>query len=460
MHFRPGMPAPINPPRVTEEDANELPAYLSNGLVGLRVLTRPLTPGTTIISGLAGRHPITQVESAARAPYPLAGDIELNGVWMSETPGIVRFRGQSYDLSCGELTTQFEVQRDGVTAAVDVLTFCSRNEPTIVAQEITIRTSEPADVTLRASVTPDAVPGEWLRRQTSTPGEPKPEVDGSLLWGTLGGLGQAGVAYVTELVGDDSAELIRQEWGQESPLASDYRFRSRSGRAVRLRQLASLVPSVMHRQPDRQAVRMAARARELGWEHMRADNRAAWDELWKGRIRLVGPDRRWQELTDAAFFYLNSSVNPGSPSSTSIFGLAQWHDYHYYYGHVMWDVDTFAVPPLTLLQPRAARALIEFRARTLGAAKRNASLHGRDGLQFPWEAGMPDGEEAAPGGGKASWYEDHVTLDVAMAFAWYAHITGDEHFIRSELWPVLHGVAQWIGSRVTRTGRGSVRRNF
>jgi hypothetical protein len=160
------MPAPINPPRVTEEDANELPAYLSNGLVGLRVLTRPLTPGTTIISGLAGRHPITQVESAARAPYPLAGDIELNGVWMSETPGIVRFRGQSYDLSCGELTTQFEVQRDGVTAAVDVLTFCSRNEPTIVAQEITIRTSEPADVTLRASVTPDGVPGQWLRRET------------------------------------------------------------------------------------------------------------------------------------------------------------------------------------------------------------------------------------------------------------------------------------------------------
>ena len=27
-----------------------------------------------------------------------------------------------------------------------------------------------------------------------------------------------------------------------------------------------------------------------------------------------------------------------SPASTSMFGLATWHDYHYYYGHVMWDI--------------------------------------------------------------------------------------------------------------------------
>ena len=326
------MASPINPQSITVEEPDDLPAYVSNGLIGLRVLTRPLTPATTIVSGLSGRHPVAQVEAAARAPYPLAGDIQLNGAWMSDLPGHVTFKSQSYDFSCGELRTEFEFRVDGVTARIEVLTFCSRREPTIVTQQVTIRTSEPAAVTLRAAVSPDGVPGEWLRRETATPGEPKPEVDGSLLWGTLGNLSQVGIAYATELVGNAQADLVRQEWGEETPLASDYRFRTRSGRAVRLRQLSSLVPSVMHAQPDRQAVRLAARARELGWDFLRADNRAAWDELWRGRITLVGADLRWQELTDAAFFYLNSSVHAASPSSTSIFGLAQWHNYHYYYG--------------------------------------------------------------------------------------------------------------------------------
>ena len=72
--------------------------------------------------------------------------------------------------------------------------------------------------------------------------------------------------------------------------------------------------------------------------------RAAWAELWKGRIRLHGADARWQALADAALFYLFSSTHVASPASTSIFGLATWHDYHYYYGHVMWDIETFVVP--------------------------------------------------------------------------------------------------------------------
>lgn len=448
------MATPINPPPVTEEGTDDLPAYLSNGLIGMRVVDIPLRPGVTVVSGLSGRHPVAQVEAAARAPDPLTGDIELDGVWLSESPTRAVFREQSYDFSSGELHTAFDLRSDGVVGHVEVLTFCSRTEPTVVAQEVTIRTSEAATVTLRAGVDPGGIAGRWVRRETATPGEPEPAVDGSLAWETLGELTTVGIAYATELVGNDDAELARQEWGEHAPLASDYRFETRAAEPVRLRQLTAVVPSAMHPQPDRQAIRTAARAKELGWDQLRADNRAAWAELWKGRITLVGADRRWQELTDAAFFYLNSSVHAGSPSSTSIFGLAQWVDYHYYYGHVMWDVETFSVPPLLFLQPEAARALLEFRTRGLDAARNNANLFGRNGFQFPWEASMSHGDEAAPGAGKASWYEDHVTLDVALAFASFANFTGDEHFARAELWPLLHGVADWLDSRVTDTDRG------
>ena len=81
------------------------------------------------------------------------------------------------------------------------------------------------------------------------------------------------------------------------------------------------------------------------------------EEIWKGRIRLIGAGDEWQALADAAFFYLNTSVHASSPASTSIFGLATWHDYHYYYGHVMWDIEAFAVPVLAFLQPAAAESL-------------------------------------------------------------------------------------------------------
>jgi trehalose/maltose hydrolase-like predicted phosphorylase len=210
-----------------------------------------------------------------------------------------------------------------------------------------------------------------------------------------------------------------------------------------------------------QAARLVAMAKVLGFDVLRSDNRAEWQELWKSRIKLIGADRRWQELADAAFFYLNSSVHLAAPSSTSIFGLATWKNYHYYYGHVMWDIECFTIPVLSLVQPHAAEAMLDFRFRTLGAAAANAQLVGRRGLQFAWESAPSSGEEAAPLPGTAAWHEDHVTLDVALAFAFHADASGDERFLRERAWPVLAGVAEWLESRVTGTRRGyEIRRSM
>jgi len=121
---------------------------------------------------------------------------------------------------------------------------------------------------------------------------------------------------------------------------------------------------------------------------------------------------------------------------------------------VMWDIEMFCVPPLLFCQPDAARSLLEYRTKTMDAARNNAKLNGRRGLQFPWETGPVRGEEASPGEGKASWHEDHVSTDVAWAFAQYAHATGDRRFLREDASAVLYGVADWLASRVTRTRTG------
>ena len=120
----------------------------------------------------------------------------------------------------------------------------------------------------------------------------------------------------------------------------------------------------------------------------------------------------------------------------------------------MWDIETFCVPPLLLVQPDAARSLLGFRTATMESAHNNAKLHGRRGLQFAWESGPLNGDEVSPGSGEASWFEDHISLDIAWAFAQFSHATGDGRFAKDSAGPVLFGVADWITSRVRPRRRG------
>ena len=77
---------PISPKPVSSRGEKELPAYVSNGLIGLRVRDVPLSAGMALVSGFAGEHPERFIEAAATAPYPLAGDVAINGIWLSDAP--------------------------------------------------------------------------------------------------------------------------------------------------------------------------------------------------------------------------------------------------------------------------------------------------------------------------------------------------------------------------------------
>jgi trehalose/maltose hydrolase-like predicted phosphorylase len=446
------MTIPLSPAPVTTAGGNELPAYVSNGLIGLRVLDIPLLAGYALVNGFAGEHPTQHVLAAARAPYPLAGDLAIDNVWLRTAPQQSSFVDQRYDFATGELTTRFRFSAAAATAEVEVVTFCSRTRPTLALQEVAVRVDAGCSLVLRALVDLAGVPGRMSERRLDVREKDMP-VPLALSWSSLGDRGECGVALGTEVAtGDDEART--EDWGKDTALAAQVVLEARPGRVYRLRQIASLVASTMHDDPEAEAIRLCAEAMAAGFDTIRQENRRAWSELWRGRVLIDADDPQWQALADAAFFYLNASTHASAPASTSIFGLATWHDYHYYYGHVMWDIETFSVPPLLLSQPHAAYALLDFRSRTLAAAKANARLGGRLGIQFPWEADPRNGQESAPGIGHASWHEDHVSLDVALGFLQYAHATGRQQFIAGELPPVLFGVADWIVSRVSRTSTG------
>ncbi len=454
------MPDPISPSIVTGSGHKELPAYLANGVIGLRVRDNPLAAGMALVCGFAGLHAEKKIGAAAVAPYPLAANLALDGVWLADLPHQLTVIDQAYDFSNGELTSHVRFEAQGITADIEVLTFCCRHQPSLVVQELAVRLDKACDVKIQSLVDAGGVPGKLKALTCGTPGGGQ-DFDSSLLWESEGGLCECGIALVTELLGAQDAKPEKPGNGDHGAFATQYGFRGRAGATFRLRQIVSLVPSTMHGRPDRHAERLASLGAHQGFEHLRRANRAEWKELWKGRILLHGAGRHWQQLADAAFYYLNASVHAASSSSTSMFGLAIWHDYHYYYGHVMWDIETFCVPPLTLLQPEATEALLQYRLRNLNGARTNAQSFGRRGLQFPWESAPASGQESAPSPGTAAWHEDHVSLDVALAFAHYAHVTGDGNFLRDKAWPVLSGVADWIASRSHKSRRGyEIRRSM
>ena len=61
---------PISPPPVSGGGRFELPAYLSNGIVGLRVSEVALTGGIAMVSGFCGEDPVNRSKPRYRRPIP------------------------------------------------------------------------------------------------------------------------------------------------------------------------------------------------------------------------------------------------------------------------------------------------------------------------------------------------------------------------------------------------------
>jgi trehalose/maltose hydrolase-like predicted phosphorylase len=446
------VPGPLSPPELTARDVSALPPYVSNGVIGIRYPGLPHLPGTTMVNGFAGRNPDDGVEGFARAPFAIATDVQVDGIWASNAPEWTRIVRQRYDFATGELATTWTFRVDGATATIESLVFCPRSVPALAACEITVRVDRAANVAIAAGIDPADVPGRGDAHAQPQDQGPNEGVDGRLRWHPPGEVSTLGMAYATAFRGGDSRTRETSTRDERGWFSTTYRIRARAERPYRVAHISASVPSLSHAQPDEQAGRLAALAAKRGFDRLREENRSIWNELWKGRITIDGATPRWQAITDASTYYLLSSVHASSLASTSLFGLAYWPNYHYYHGHVMWDIETFTLPPLLLLEPGAARALLDYRHRHLEAARQNAYLHGRGGAMYPWESCPVHGDEVTPGA--RPYTEDHVTFDVALAIASYVYATGDMDFARRIAWPVLRSAGEFAASRVVRTTRG------
>jgi hypothetical protein len=154
-----GSPGP--PKMVVEEFSKAFdPAYLSNGLIGIRPGPNPLARAQTCVSGFVFAHTAHRVESLSPAPYPLETDVRAKGVSLLKHPDLLKVKRQTLDMSCGELFTELTfAPSSSVRLDIEVVQFASRSVPSLLCQEIQITPSADTEVELVAIIGRGAMPG-------------------------------------------------------------------------------------------------------------------------------------------------------------------------------------------------------------------------------------------------------------------------------------------------------------
>lgn len=215
------------------------------------------------------------------------------------------------------------------------------------------------------------------------------------------------------------------------------------------------------RAPGEAAARsLLAEAAEAGFDRLLAEQRAAWASRWADAdIRIEG-DPDMQRAMRFALFALMAHAPDRGEAAVGARGVTGPK----YRGHVFWDTDVFMLPFLVAARPRAARAVLEYRIRRLGAARAAAAEAGFTGAWFPWESAA-DGRDVTPDwitGGDGlplrvltGGHELHIVSDVAWAAAVYADWTGDRAFAAGPGGELLYEAARFWASRFERAADGS-----
>ncbi len=199
------------------------------------------------------------------------------------------------------------------------------------------------------------------------------------------------------------------------------------------------------------AVETAAHA---GYDQHREQHVASWQRYWdQSDITIEGDDECQLAIRFCAYHVLIAAPRHDENASIgakTLSGLG-------YKGHVFWDTELFALPPLTLTQPQLARNLLMYRYHRLEGARNKARAAGYEGAMFPWES-TDTGEETTPqwsdpqpdGSRIRIWTgdtEQHISTDIAYGVMQYWRWTGDNAFLRKYGAEIILDTAVFWGSR-------------
>lgn len=213
--------------------------------------------------------------------------------------------------------------------------------------------------------------------------------------------------------------------------------------------IGSVATTHTYSNPEEETARLNIYTYLKGPEKVIAEHKASWLEFWNTTDIVVDGDAELTKDLRQMMFFINSFVRPGTHFSTACMGLGT--DYWGY--KTLWDADFWIYPALLLINPEAARSMLEYRWNRLDMAKQNAAAHGYKGAMFPWESGAT-GEEQTSLLYLTGPFQHHITSDVGLAFWYYYSVTQDKKWLRVRGYPLMKEVATFWLSRVEKTRKG------
>ena len=185
-----------------------------------------------------------------------------------------------------------------------------------------------------------------------------------------------------------------------------------------------------------------------GFDGLLAGHRAAWAKKWEQIDVLIdGPDMDQQAVRFNMFQLIQSNAENDPRVNIPPRGLFGER----YRGNAFWDTETYMLPFFELTNPKAAANLIEYRYHGLDGARAKAKKYLFKGAMFPWMS-CHDGMEQCPGT-EFTFYEIHVTCDVAHGVTHYWQTTGDDEFIVKYGAEILIETARFWVSRTSWSRR-------
>ncbi|QJQ95243.1 MULTISPECIES: glycoside hydrolase family 65 protein [Halomonadaceae] len=251
-------------------------------------------------------------------------------------------------------------------------------------------------------------------------------------------------------------DACRRALQEQGYIAHELTLDLAQGEGVRIEKVVSLYTS------RDSAISEAALAAEEAvleagdFEALLSRHVQAWSRLWQRCDVTLKNGERSQMVLRLHIFHLLQTVSPHSIDLDVGVPARGLHG-EAYRGHIFWD-ELFIFPFLNFRIPEITRALLQYRYRRLGAARRLAREAGYRGAVYPWQSGSSGREESQlvhlnPKSGR--WVDDNSSLqrhvNAAIAYnVWrYYEVTQDIDFLGFYGAEMLFEIARFWASAVT-----------
>lgn len=422
----------------TQSRENYNGVTLANGRIGLVSGADLFAVSEIVLNGVYDREYAGGVSRLVRAPLYTGLQLKIEGQPVDHAA--VSHWKQSLDMRRASLTTS--VQYHGVR--IEYTLRALRNLPFMSLGEIAITPDKDVDIELVNKVSfPEELrdgKSHFKMMRDAEAYMPVLVAEAESLTGMQQLATCSAFLFEPGTVGEADTRKVKGEEGNAS-----FSKRLKKGETFRCALVGAACSSRDFADPKGEAERMVVFALRQSAAYLIEGHDAHWDDLWKSDIVIEGCPEDQQDVR-LALYHLYSFQRKGSRLSIPPMGLSTVKGYN---GHVFWDAELWMYPPVLLLNQDLAKAHIDYRSDRLAKAVQRAEMFGYQGAMYPWESD-DYGEEATPTWCLTGTFEHHITADIGIAFWNYYRVTRDKEWLREEGYPVIHRVADFWVSRVSR----------